>query len=83
MALRDGDANVSGKGKVNSVNQQVAGNFFGVPKDVRDAAKHGTGKNYTIKDKTSHRHYKKKVKHMAHRKDQSVAVNTEARRSNG
>ena len=45
-------AKLNGKGKVNSVNQQVAGNFFGVPKDVRDAAKRQySGKNYTIKDK--------------------------------
>ena len=32
-------ARLNGKHKVNSVNQQVAGNFFGVPKEVRDAAK--------------------------------------------
>ena len=45
-------AKLNGKKKVNSVNQQVAGNFFGVPKEVRDAAKRQySGKNYTTKDK--------------------------------
>jgi len=54
--------NGNGKKKVNSVNQQVAGNFFGVPENVRDAAKRQySGKNYTTKDKkTIIDHYKNK-----------------------
>ena len=41
-------ARLNGKKKVNSVNQQVAADFFGVPKEVRDAAKRQySGKNYT------------------------------------
>ena len=54
--------NGNGKKKVNSVNQQVAGNFFGVPENVRDAAKRQySGKNYTIQDKkTIIDHYKNK-----------------------
>ena len=31
--------NGNGKKKVNSVNQQVAADFFGVPKNIRDANK--------------------------------------------
>ena len=56
-------ARLNGKKKVNSVNQQVAADFFGVPKEVRDAAKRQySGKNYTTKDKkTIINHYKKKV----------------------
>ena len=55
-------ARLNGKKKVNSVNQQVAADFFGVPKEVRDAAKRQySGKNYTIQDKkTIIDHYRNK-----------------------
>tara|TARA_B000000557_G_scaffold264465_1_gene269927 strand:- start:1589 stop:1762 length:174 start_codon:yes stop_codon:yes gene_type:complete len=56
-------AKLKRKHKVNSVNQQVAGNYFGVPSNVRDAAKRQySGKGYTTKDKqTIINYYKTKA----------------------
>mgnify|MGYP001170335022 CR=1 FL=1 len=45
-------AKLNGKKKVNSVNVQVAGNFFGVPKEIRDANKRLSGQGpHSTKDK--------------------------------
>ena len=39
MATLNGNGKKKYGGKVNSVNQQVAGDFFGTPKNIRDANK--------------------------------------------
>lgn len=45
-------AKLNGKKKVNSVNVQVAANFFGVPKEIRDANKRLSGQGpHSTKDK--------------------------------
>jgi len=45
-------AKLNGKKKVNSVNQQVAADFFGVPKNIRDANKRLSGKGpHSTQDK--------------------------------
>ncbi len=45
--------NGNGKRKVNSVNQQVATDFFGVPKNIRDANKRLSKPGpHSVKDKT-------------------------------
>ena len=52
-------AKLNGKKKTNSVNVQMA-SHFGVPENVRDAAKRQySGKNYTIKDKKTNIDYYK------------------------
>lgn len=46
-------AKLNGKKKVNSVNQQVAADFFGVPKNIRDANKRLSKPGpHSTKDKT-------------------------------
>ena len=45
-------AKLNGKKKVNSVNVQVAANFFGVPKEIRDTNKRLSGQGpHSTKDK--------------------------------
>ncbi len=57
-------AKLNGKHKVNSVNQQVAADFFGVPKNIRDANKRlsGKGPHSTQDKKDVLNYYKKKQK---------------------
>ena len=56
-------AKLNGKKKVNSVNQQVAAVFFGVPKNIRDANKRLSGPGpHSTKDKADVLKYYSKKK---------------------
>ena len=56
-------AKLNGKRKVNSVNQQVAANFFGVPKNIRDANKRLSKPGpHNVQDKRDVLNYYKKQK---------------------